>query len=71
MDSNKSASRENARSSPRFQRIRAFYRRHQYVFSKIGMSLLTLLLSTMLLFFLLRLIPGDPVQQYAVGLQTQ
>lgn len=50
---------------------RAFCRKHRYLLSKVGTAILTLLLSMVLLFFLLRLIPGDVVQQYALNLMSQ
>lgn len=48
-----------------------FCSKHRYFLMKIGISLLTLTLSVILLFFLLRLIPGDIVELYALKLQAQ
>lgn len=49
----------------------AFLKKYRYFFEKLGVSLLTLALSTILLFFILRLIPGDIVELYALKLQNQ
>lgn len=46
-----------------------FFARNRYIFVKIGISLLTLSLTMVLLFFLLRQIPGDIVKIYAENLQ--
>ena len=43
----------------------------KYFFAKIGVAILTLSLSVVLLFFLLRMIPGDIVELYALKLQNQ
>ena len=48
-----------------------FIVKNRYFLLKIGISLLTLVLSVILLFFLLRLIPGDIVELYALKLQAQ
>lgn len=48
-----------------------FLVKYRYFFTKIGISLLTLFLSVILLFFLLRMIPGDIVELYALRLQAQ
>ncbi|MGM9813811.1 MAG: ABC transporter permease [Candidatus Enteromonas sp.] len=48
-----------------------FFSKYSYFFMKIGVSLLTLALTTILLFFLLRLIPGDIIELYALKLQGQ
>ncbi len=45
--------------------------KYSYFFSKLGVSILTLALSTIALFFLLRLIPGDIVELFALKLQNQ
>lgn len=49
----------------------AFFKKYHYFFEKLGISLLTLALSTILLFFILRMIPGDIVELYALKLQNQ
>lgn len=49
----------------------AFFKKYHYFFEKLGISLLTLTLSTILLFFILRMIPGDIVELYALKLQNQ
>lgn len=51
--------------------IKAFLAKYRYFFAKVGISLLTLALSVILLFFLLRLIPGDVVEMYAIKIQNQ
>ena len=51
--------------------IGRFFSKYSYFFAKIGVSLLTLSLTTILLFFLLRLIPGDILELYALKLQNQ
>lgn len=48
-----------------------FFVKNRYFFGKIGVALLTLALSAILLFFLLRMIPGDIVELYALKLQNQ
>ena len=48
-----------------------FFVKYKYFFSKVGVSLITLALSIILLFFLLRQIPGDIVHLYALGLQQR
>ncbi len=48
-----------------------FFSKYRYFFAKVGISLLTLALATILLFFILRLIPGDIVELYALKLQQQ
>lgn len=60
-----------AQAGQRLKRVRMFFSKHQYILSKIGMSLVTLLLAMAILFFLLRMIPGDLVQLYAQGLQAE
>lgn len=50
--------------------IGKFYIKNLYTLSKIGVALITLSLSTLLLFFLLRLIPGDIIDLYAINLQN-
>ncbi len=54
-----------------FRLVGRFCVKHRYFFSKIGVSLVTLALSVILLFFLLRQIPGDIVELYALKLQGQ
>lgn len=49
--------------------ILVFFKKNEYIFAKIGLSLLTLVLTTICLFFLLRQIPGDVVDIYAQSLQ--
>lgn len=51
--------------------LAAFLTKYRYFFAKVGVSLLTLALSVILLFFLLRMIPGDVVEIYALKLQNQ
>jgi len=48
-----------------------FFQKYSYFFAKIGVALLTLTMTTILLFFLLRLIPGDILEIYALKLQNQ
>lgn len=48
-----------------------FLSKYRYFFAKIGISLLTLALAIILLFFILRMIPGDIVELYALKLQQQ
>ena len=48
-----------------------FFQKYSYFFAKVGISLLTLALSIIALFFLLRMIPGDIVELYALKLQNQ
>lgn len=49
--------------------IVAFLVKYRYFFAKVGISLLTLVLSTILLFFILRQVPGDILELYALRLQ--
>ena len=51
--------------------IARFFVKYKYFFAKIGVALITLALTIILLFFLLRLIPGDIVELYALKLQAQ
>ena len=51
--------------------IFAFFVKYKYFFAKIGVAIITLAISVILLFFLLRLIPGDIVELYAIKLQNQ
>ena len=51
--------------------IGKFLQKYSYFFGKVGISLITLILSTIALFFLLRMIPGDIVELYALRLQNQ
>lgn len=53
------------------KKVGNFFVKNRYIFIKIGVSLLTLALTTILLFFLLRQIPGDIVEIYAQQLQYQ
>jgi peptide/nickel transport system permease protein len=48
-----------------------FFVKYRYFFAKAGVAVVTLTISTILLFFLLRLIPGDIVRLYALGLQAR
>lgn len=48
-----------------------FLNKHKYFLSKVGVSIVTLMLSVILLFFLLRQIPGDIIEIYALKLQNQ
>lgn len=45
--------------------VSRFFAKYRYFFEKVGVALLTLALTTILLFFLLRLIPGDAFEEYA------
>lgn len=54
-----------------FAAVWRFMCKYRYFFLKIGISLVTLVLSIIMLFFLLRLIPGDIVEIYALKLQAQ
>ncbi len=54
-----------------FINIGLFLNKHKYFLQKIGISLVTLMLSVILLFFLLRKIPGDIIELYALKLQNQ
>lgn len=69
MDSSTISDKTAGRSSRVLNRIKAFYLKHRFVISKVGVSILTLLLSMAALFFLLRMIPGDTVTLYAQNLQ--
>lgn len=71
MDQITTPNRKRTHSGVWYQKICAFFIKHHYVFSKVGMSIVTLFLSMLLLFFLLRMIPGDLVQLYALNLQTE
>lgn len=51
--------------------VKAFLTKYRYFFAKVGVSLLTLAMSVILLFFLLRMIPGDVVEIYALKIQNQ
>lgn len=48
-----------------------FFKKNSYIFIRVGVSLLTLMCTTILLFILLRQIPGDVVEIYAQQLQRQ
>ena len=48
-----------------------FFSKYRYFFAKVGVSVITLALAIILLFFVLRLIPGDIVELYAIKLQQQ
>lgn len=54
-----------------FTNIGLFINKHKYFITKIAISLVTLMLSVILLFFLLRKIPGDIIELYALKLQNQ
>lgn len=51
--------------------MRDFSGKYRYFFEKLGLSILTLALTIILLFILLRQIPGDILQIYALKLQGQ
>lgn len=71
MDSVNIHQKEPTRIKKGLNLVRSFIIKHNYVFTKVGMSILTLLLSMAILFVLLRMIPGDVVRQYALNLQNQ
>lgn len=48
--------------------IGGFFVKYCYFFKKLGIALVTLVCSTILIFFILRLIPGDIVREYALSL---
>jgi len=52
-------------------KIKVFLIKNKYIWIKIGVSVLTLAITTILLFFLLRQIPGDVVEIYAQTLANQ
>ncbi|MGN1040358.1 MAG: ABC transporter permease, partial [Candidatus Fimimonas sp.] len=54
-----------------FHQTAAFLYKHRRLFVKLLIALLTLAVSVILIFFLLRLMPGDVVQTYALKLQGQ
>lgn len=66
-----SAGLKKITSNKAFKAAKAFLIKYRYFFAKVGISLLTLVLSIVLLFFLLRQIPGDIVELYALKLQGQ
>ncbi len=51
--------------------VSGFFGKYRYFFEKLGLSILTLALTIILLFILLRQIPGDILQIYALKLQGQ
>lgn len=51
--------------------VAGFFGKYRYFFEKLGLSILTLALTIILLFILLRQIPGDILQIYALKLQGQ
>lgn len=67
-DKKKTRDRKKAKSNRVLICICAFFKKHHYLFSKVGISILTLALAMVVLFFLLRLIPGDLVEQYTLNL---
>lgn len=48
-----------------------FFVRYAYFFKKLGIALLTLACSTIIIFFILRLIPGDIVREYALQIAAR
>lgn len=65
-------SEKSQRKKPQtWKTVQAFLIKYRYFFAKVGVSLLTLALSIILLFFLLRMIPGDVVEIYALKIQNQ
>lgn len=53
-----------------FHRIRGFFYRTQYFWSKFSLTVLTLLITVMLSFVLIKSIPGDVVHNYALTIQN-
>ena len=51
--------------------VAGFFGKYRYFFEKLGLSILTLALTIILLFILLRQIPGDILQIYALKVQGQ
>lgn len=51
--------------------IGRFFVKYAYFFKKIGIALLTLACSTIIIFFILRLIPGDIVREYAMQIASK
>ena len=47
-----------------------FFYRGRYFWQKLGFVLLTLVLTTVMIFFILRLTPGDTVVNYAKSIQA-
>lgn len=54
-----------------FKGTATFLYKYRQVFIKLLIALLTLAVSTIIVFFLLRLMPGDPVREYALTLMGQ
>lgn len=54
-----------------FVAIGKFFYRYRYFWNKLGVALITLALTTLLIFFILRLTPGDIVHNYALALASQ
>ena len=54
-----------------FLLIGKFFYRYRYFWNKLGVALITLALTTVLIFFILRLTPGDIVHNYAMSLASQ
>lgn len=50
--------------------IAGFFYKYRYFWKKLGIALLTLAFSTVVIFFIIRLIPGDIVREYALGLAS-
>lgn len=51
--------------------VARFFVKHAYFFKKLGIALLTLACSTVIIFFILRLIPGDVVREYALQIASK
>lgn len=71
MDTSTQETRPKKPASRGYKVISALFTKYRYFFAKVGVSLLTLMLSVILLFFLLRMIPGNVVEIYALKLQNQ
>lgn len=52
-----------------FSKIKNFFIRTKYFWSKLGFALLTLLLTVVITFLLIKSLPGDVVHNYALSLQ--
>ncbi|CDR30217.1 Glutathione transport system permease protein gsiC [Acholeplasma oculi] len=52
-------------------KIANFLYKYRFLFVKVGVALITVFLATILIFFVLRLIPGDIVHNYALNLASQ
>lgn len=53
------------------KKIAEFFYKTRYFWKKLGVALSTLFLSTLLIYVVLRLTPGDTVRNYAIQLQSQ